>query len=235
MIPIHDDPVRRTFPIFTMTFIVLNVLVFLYELSLGNRLDGFVSAFGTTPLEITSGRDVGPLAPLGNIYLTLLTSIYLHGGWLHLLSNMLYLFIFGDNVEDTFGHFGYLLFYIACGVLANLAQIAIDPGSTVPAIGASGAIAGVLGAYLVLFPHARVRTIVLIGFIVLIPRIPAMLLIGVWFGIQLLSGLGQIGMAEETGGVAFWAHVGGFVAGLLLALLFRPRQRSLPTTNVGNW
>ncbi len=225
MIPISDDPVRRSVPWVTILLIVVNVLAFLYELSLGARLDGFLQAFGAVPREITTGRDIPPAAPLGSVYLTLLTSMFLHGGWLHLGSNMLYLWVFGDNVEDGFGHLGYLVFYLVCGLLATIAQIAINPASTLPSIGASGAIAGVLGAYLVLFPGAQVRTLLVLGFFILIPRIPALFLIGAWFVLQLLSGLGQIGIAEETGGVAFWAHVGGFVAGLVLAILFRPGKR----------
>jgi membrane associated rhomboid family serine protease len=223
MIPISDDPVRRGVPVVTILLIVINVLVFLYEMSLGSRLDGFVQAFGAIPREITTGRDIPPIAPFGNVYLTLLTSMFLHGGWLHLGGNMIYLWVFGDNVEDTFGSPGFLLFYLVCGLAATLLQIAISPTSDLPSIGASGAIAGVLGAYLVLFPTARVRTVLILGFLILIPRIPALFLIGGWFLLQLVSGLGQLGIAEETGGVAFWAHVGGFVAGLLLALLLRPR------------
>jgi membrane associated rhomboid family serine protease len=234
MIPISDDPIRHRFPVVTILLIVTNLVVFVYELSLGGRLDGFVQAFGTVPLEVTSGRDLAPRAPLGNSYVTLLTSIFLHGGWMHLISNMLYLWVFGDNVEDRFGHAPYLLFYLVCGVLATLAQVAINPESTIPSIGASGAVAGVLGGYLVMFPGAQVRTLLLLGFFILIPRIPALFLIGVWFVLQLVSGVGQLGVAEETGGVAFWAHVGGFVAGVVLALLLRPRARPL-TNDLRGW
>jgi membrane associated rhomboid family serine protease len=223
VIPLSDDPVRRGVPVVTILLIMINVLVFLYEMSLGSRLDGFVQAFGAVPREITTGRDLPPMAPLGNVYLTLITSMFLHGGWLHLGGNMLYLWVFGDNVEDTFGSFRYLLFYLVCGLAATVLQIAMSPGSDLPSIGASGAIAGVLGAYIVMFPTAQVRTLLILGFFILIPRIPALFLIGAWFLLQLLSGLGQLGIAEETGGVAFWAHVGGFVAGLLLALFLRPR------------
>jgi membrane associated rhomboid family serine protease len=223
VIPLSDDPVRRGVPVVTILLIMINVLVFLYEMSLGSRLDGFVQAFGAVPREITTGRDLPPMAPLGNVYLTLITSMFLHGGWLHLGGNMLYLWVFGDNVEDTFGSFRYLLFYLVCGLAATVLQIAMSPGSDLPSIGASGAIAGVLGAYIVMFPTAQVRTLLILGFFILIPRIPALFLIGAWFLLQLLSGLGQLGIAEETGGVAFWAHVGGFVAGLILALFLRPR------------
>jgi membrane associated rhomboid family serine protease len=223
MIPLSDDPPRRIIPIVTVALIGINVLAFVYELSLGRQLAGFVQAFGAVPAEIVSGRDVPPAAPLGSVYLTLITSMFLHGGWLHLGSNMLYLWVFGDNVEDAFGHLGYLLFYLVCGVLATFAQIAINTDSTIPSVGASGAIAGVLGAYVVLYGSAQVRTLLFLGPIILLPRIPALVLIGFWFVTQLISGIGQLGVVEETGGVAFWAHIGGFVVGAVLALVVRPK------------
>ncbi|MBX5490966.1 MAG: rhomboid family intramembrane serine protease [Chloroflexi bacterium] len=226
MIPLKDEPQTRSAPMVTVALLLLNILAFLYEVSLGPQLELFVRAYGAVPLEIVTGRDLGPPAPLGIPYLTLFTSMFLHGGLLHLASNMLYLWIFGDNVEDAFGHLGYLLFYFVCGIGAHLAQIAIDPTSQVPSIGASGAIAGILGAYIVLFPSAQVRTLLFLGPLILLPRIPALVLIGVWFLTQLVSGLGQLGIATETGGVAFWAHIGGFVVGALLTLLFRPRPRT---------
>lgn len=226
MIPLKDDPKARSAPAVTVALIVLNVLVFIYELSLGAQLEAFIRAYGTIPLEIVTGRDIGPPAPLHNPYLTLFTSMFLHGGLLHLGSNMLFLWVFGDNVEDAFGHVGYIIFYFACGIAANAAQIAINPQSTLPSVGASGAIAGVLGAYMVMFPSAQVRTLLFLGPIILLPRLPALLLIGFWFVTQLISGFGQIGIQQETGGVAFWAHIGGFVVGVVLALLFRPRPSS---------
>jgi len=222
VIPISDAPRRRRFPFVTVTLIIVNVLVFLYEVSLGNRLEGFVQSFGVVPVEIVSGRDLYPPAPLGNVYLTLFTAMFLHGGLLHLASNMLFLWIFGDNVEDTFGHIGYLIFYVVCGMLASIAQVLVDIYSTVPSIGASGAIAGILGAYVVLFPTAEVRTLLILGPFITLSRIPALVLIGFWFIIQLISGIGQLGIQSETGGVAFWAHIGGFIAGVALTLVFRP-------------
>lgn len=227
MIPLSDDPPRRIFPVVTLALIAINVLVFIYEVGLGRQLDAFVQSFGAVPAEIVMGQDLPPRAPLGSVYVTLITSIFIHGGLLHLGSNMLYLWVFGDNVEESFGHFGFLIFYLVCGVLATLAQIAINTDSTIPSVGASGAIAGVLGAYVVLFGSARVRTLVFLGPIPLLPRIPALILIGFWFLTQLLSGVGQLGVAEETGGVAFWAHIGGFVVGLILALLIRPKPAAL--------
>jgi membrane associated rhomboid family serine protease len=229
VIPLSDDPQTRSFPVVTVALIIINVLVFLYEIGLGDRGDAFLQAFGAVPAEIASGRDLGPAAPLGNVYLTLFTSMFLHGGFLHIASNMIYLWVFGDNVEDAFGHLGYILFYLVCGLVAGLAQVAIDPHSQVPSVGASGAIAGVLGAYLVIFGSARVRTLVFLGPIPLLPRIPAMWLIGFWFVTQLVSGIGALtDRTQQTGGVAFWAHIGGFVTGLLLALLFRPRVAPAP-------
>ncbi|HLI29014.1 MAG TPA: rhomboid family intramembrane serine protease [Chloroflexota bacterium] len=229
MIPLKDEPRARRPPMVTVALLLLNILVFVYELALGPQLEGFIRAYGAIPLEIVTGRDLVPRAPLGSPYLTLVTSMFLHAGLLHLGFNMLYLWIFGDNVEDAFGHLGYLLFYFACGLGAHVAQIAVAPMSTVPSIGASGAIAGVLGAYLVLFPSAQVRTLLFLGPIILLPRIPALLLIGFWFVTQLVAGLGQLGVPAETGGVAFWAHIGGFVVGVALTLLFRP-QPARPAT-----
>jgi membrane associated rhomboid family serine protease len=223
VIPLKDEARARRAPIVTVALLMLNILVFVYELSLGPQLEGFIRAFGTIPLEIVTGRDIGPRAPLGIPYLTLFTSMFLHAGLLHIGSNMLYLWIFGDNVEDAFGHLGFLGFYFVCGIGAHLAQIATNPTATIPSVGASGAIAGVLGAYMVLFPHAQVRTLLFLGPVILLPRVPALLLIGFWFLTQLVAGIGQLGVVEETGGVAFWAHIGGFVVGVGLTLLFRPQ------------
>ena len=227
MIPLSDDPKTRSAPVVTVALLLLNIAVFIYELTLGPQLQTFVNVFGTIPLEITTGRDIGPGAPLGIPYLTLFTSMFLHGGLLHLASNMIFLWVYGDNVEDAFGHLGYLLFYFVCGLAAHAGQIAINPSSTVPSIGASGAIAGILGAYVVMFPSAQVRTLLFLGPIILLPRLPALVLIGFWFVTQLISGVGQLGIQDETGGVAFWAHIGGFVVGAGIALLVRPHARSM--------
>ncbi len=229
MIPIADDPPRRSFPWVTVTFILINVLVFVYELTLGPRqLDRFMQAVGVVPLEIVTGVDLPPPAVTPGIpYIALFTSMFVHGGFMHIIGNMLYLWVFGDNVEDSFGHMRFIAFYLTCGVLAGLAQVAVSPTSTVPSIGASGAVAGVLGAYLLIFPHAAVRTMLFIGPFITFPRISAVILIGFWFVPQLFSGLASLGVeTEQTGGVAFWAHVGGFVAGLVIAMAFRPRSTS---------
>ncbi|ACZ39212.1 rhomboid family intramembrane serine protease [Sphaerobacter thermophilus] len=224
MIPIGDDNRgRRTTPFVNYTLIVLNVLVFLYEVSLPmDQLEVFVYRFGIVPAEITQGVDIPPLAPFP-IYLTILTSMFLHGGWAHLLGNMLFLWIFGDNVEDSMGHLRYLIFYLLGGIGAALAQIFLaGPDSTTPMIGASGAIAAVLGAYFVMYPGGLVRVLVVLGFFITVVMVPAVIMIGLWFLLQLLSGLATLGIeTQQTGGVAFWAHVGGFVTGLVLVWVFR--------------
>jgi membrane associated rhomboid family serine protease len=225
ILPLRTDYRDRSFPWVTTGLIVANVLVFLYELSLGDRVEGFVQVFGTVPAAISSGQSVAvPSEPLVSPYLSLFTSMFLHAGWLHLLGNMLFLWVFGQNVEDAFGHGYYLVFYLACGIIANLAQVAVAPQSTIPGLGASGAISGVLGAYLVLFPLAHVRTLVRIGWVILLPSVPAYLMLGGWFVLQLLSGLGALGTAGETGGVAYSAHIGGFVFGFIWGRLYRARH-----------
>ena len=228
ILPLRTDYRDRTFPWVTTGLIVANVLIFLYELALGDRVEGLIETFGTVPLALSTGHSVAapePAVPFGYPYVTLFTSMFLHGGWLHLLGNMLFLWVFGQNVEDAFGHGYYLLFYLICGVFASLAQVMVSPESTVPSLGASGAISGVLGAYLVLFPLAHVRSLVRIGWIVLLPSIPAYLMLGGWFVLQLLSSLASQGASAETGGVAYSAHVGGFLVGLAWGRLFRARHK----------
>ena len=228
MIPIGDDPEpRRSFPLVTLTLIAINIAAFIFELGVPNPNALFLSA-GVVPREFALGRDIPPAAPLGSYYTTLITSMFLHGGWLHLGSNMLFLWIFGDNVEDRLGHLRYLLFYFLCGLAASAAQIVFNWGSSTPSVGASGAIAGVLGGYVVLFPSARVRTLLFIGPFITMARIPALIMIGFWFVTQLLSGVMALGVSEQTSGVAFWAHVGGFIVGLPLVLLLR---RPRPATS----
>lgn len=206
------------------TLIVINVLVFVFELSLGASAQSLVMAFGVVPYEITHAVDIPPRVPMP-VYATLVTSMFLHGGWLHLGSNMLFLWVFGDNVEDRLGRMGFLGFYLLCGILAGFAQIAMDIDSRVPSIGASGAISGVLAAYIVLFPRAQVRTLLFIGPFFTVTRISALILIGFWIVLQIVSGLITLGLGDEqVGGVAYWAHVGGFVAGLILIKLFQPQR-----------
>lgn len=227
MIPIEDTPGqrRRTFPVVTLLLIATNAAVFAYELSLGSEVTGFIRSFGAVPAEIVSGQDLPPPSPTP-VYLTLLTSMFIHAGFLHLGGNMLFLWIFGDNVEDAFGHPGFLGLYFFCGIFAGLVHIAANPESRVPAIGASGAIAGVLAAYLLLFPHATVRTLLFAGPFVTITRISAIFMIGVWIVFQLVSGLLALGARGVDGsGIAFWAHIGGFVAGLMVVAAWRAIDR----------
>ena len=230
MIPIRDDPGerRRSFPWVMLTILLVNIAAFVFELGVGDTtsLENLFMAAGVVPVEFTRGVQVGPPPPLGMPWTTLITSMFLHGGLLHIASNMLYLFIFGDNVEDRLGHLRFLIFYFVCGVIAGITHIAVNANSPLPSIGASGAIAGVLAAYLRLFPHARVRTLIFIGPIVLVPRIAAAFLIIFWFLTQFLSGITSLGATtEQTSGVAVWAHIGGFIAGLILVEILRPRQR----------
>jgi membrane associated rhomboid family serine protease len=211
--PIGDDnTTRRNVPIVTYLLIVVNVLVFMLEL---NRGTDFIRTWAFIPKEFS--------ARPGAEFQTIFSAMFMHGGWLHLFGNMLYLWIFGDNVEDNFGSFRFLMFYLLCGIAATFAQMAVMPQSNVPNLGASGAIAGVLAAYVVLFPQGRVS--VLIGRA--ITEVPAILAIGLWIVLQFVSGVGAITNSTQTadlGGVAYMAHVGGFVAGLVLVFVFRRRE-----------
>jgi len=226
MIPIQDSPLepRRTFPVVMLLLTAANIALFAYELSLGPNIGCFVRAYGAMPAEITTGRGLVPGAP-SPIYLTLLTSMFIHGGILHVGGNMLFLWVFGDNVEDALGHLVFLGFYLFCGVIAGLAQVVANPFSSVPSIGASGAIAGVLAAYLVLFPDATVRTLLLVGPFITFTRISALFMIGVWIVLQLASALLELTPVTTGSGVAFWAHLGGFGAGFLVTLAWRGLMR----------
>jgi membrane associated rhomboid family serine protease len=207
MLPIGDDNTsRRIFPLVTYALLVLNVLFFLVEMSGG---DAFIMKWAFVPSRFLTN----PIAD----FPTLFTSMFMHAGWLHLGGNMLYLWIFGDNVEDRFGHAPFLIFYLLCGLGATFAQLAFSLGSNIPNLGASGAIAGVLGSYILLFPQGKIR--VLQGQRVIL--MPALIVIGFWIVLQLFSGIGSIAQTADTGGVAYMAHIGGFVAGFVLTFLFR--------------
>ena len=228
MIPIRDDPGerRRSFPWVMISILLLNIVAFFFELSYGSTgsLENLFMAAGVVPIEFTHGVVVGPTPLLGTPITTLFTSMFLHGGLLHIASNMLYLFIFGDNVEDKLGHFRFLIFYFLGGIVAGITHIVVNADSALPSIGASGAIAGVLAAYLRLFPHAQVRTLLFIGPFILVPRIAAGFLILFWFATQFFSGIMSLGATtQETSGVAVWAHIGGFLGGLVLLEVLRPR------------
>lgn len=225
MIPIGDRNPTRNFVFINYVLLFANILVFVYELSLGDRLDQFIGAWGVRSPEVIALLG-GQLGFLRVVLLKSLVSMFLHGGWLHLIFNMLFLWIFGDNVEDNFGSVPYLLFYLLAGFGAVLAQALLTPTSGVPAIGASGVISGVLAAYLLLYPRASVRAILPIPILFLFSFfVPAWLMILIWFGGQLLNSYAALtSAAEMTGGVAYGAHVGGFVAGLVLTLFFRKPQ-----------
>ena len=223
VIPLRDTIRSRSFPFVTIGLLALNVLVFLKQLDAGALGERLIFAYGLVPARLVHWSELGGPPGLAR-YLPLLTSQFLHGGWLHLLGNLLYLWVFGANVEDRLGHLKYLLFYLACGVIAGLAQVLADPASPVPTVGASGAIAGVLGAYLVSYPRARVLTFVPIFFLPWLVEIPALVFLALWFATQLLMGWFSLGR-ELTGGVAWWAHVGGFMAGMLLVNLGGKRRR----------
>src|SRR5437660_347557 len=236
VIPIKDyaGP-RRTLPWVNWGLIIINVAVFLYQVSLGPDAQAFMFAYSTVPTAIMHGIPQTslpgvptnlPFQTPNPVYLTLITSMFLHAGWLHIGGNMLFLYIFGDNVEDRMGHLPYLVFYLFCGLVAAIAQIYVDPNSTVPSLGASGAIAGVLASYLVLFPMAGVRTIIFIFIFFTIVTVPAFVLIGLWFVLQFFDGIAALSTVQQgMGGVAYFAHVGGFVAGLVITLVLRPWLR----------
>jgi membrane associated rhomboid family serine protease len=230
LIPIRDYPGdRHRFPWVMLTILIVNIVAFAYELSVPSEraLDLLFTSAGVVPVEFTRSVEVGAPPPLGIRWTSLFTSMFLHGGLLHIGSNMLYLFIFGDNVEDRMGHLRFLLFYVLGGVAAGFTHIFVNAGSAIPSIGASGAIAGVLAGYLRLFPQAEVRTLLFIGPFITMPRISAAILIVFWFVSQLFSGVMALGVStEQTSGVAFWAHIGGFVAGLVLVQFFAPARRS---------
>ena len=219
MIPLKDSVRPRRASYVNISLIVLNILVFMYMAGLTqDELSRLVYQGGVVPREFISLMRQGGIS--AETWLPLVTSTFLHGGWLHLLGNMLYLWVFGDNVEDRLGHGGYLLFYLAAGAAGSLAHIASNPGSAVPTIGASGAIAGVLGAYLLFFPQARVLTLIPIGFFITTARIPAALFLFIWFAMQLINA-SLAGLAAGAQTVAWWAHIGGFVFGFIISLRAR--------------
>ena len=206
----------------TVVLIIVNTLVFLYELTLPQRLENaFFMSYAMVPARVT--HLIGaPNVPLQVALAPLLTSMFLHGGWLHLIGNMWFLWVFGDNVEDRLGHFSYLIFYLVCGVGAGLSHLVFNLGSTVPSLGASGAISGVLGAYIVLYPRARVLTLMPLIIFWFTLEIPAFIVLGYWFAIQFLSGITSVGM-RQSAGVAWWAHIGGFLIGVVLIKIWPQR------------
>lgn len=220
MIPLRDSVRPKRTPVVNIFIIAFTFVVFVYELSLTNAdLQASIYGYGLVPVNFVEGL----VSPAGiPPWLALVTAIFLHGSWLHVIGNMLYLWVFGDNVEDRFGRLGYLVFYLAAGMAAGLAHIVANPTSPVPTIGASGAVAGVLGAYFVNFPRARVLALVPVGIFLPIVQVPAILFLLLWFGLQLINGVASLGVATQvTQGVAWWEHIGGFAAGVTIALAFR--------------
>jgi membrane associated rhomboid family serine protease len=226
MIPLRDDNPRRLRPVVTVALIAANVLFFFYELSLGQQgLQEFLMGSAFVPARLFGAA---PYSGGGELQLGgALLSMFLHGGWAHIAGNMLFLWIFGDNVEDRLGHFRFVVFYLACGLVATYAQAIAQPGLAVPTVGASGAIAGVLGAYLYLHPTARIHTLVFLGFFITFVEVPALVFLPFWFVLQFISGIAAIGAATsaQAGGVAWFAHIGGFIAGPLLLLALGGRRR----------
>jgi membrane associated rhomboid family serine protease len=219
MIPIRDENPTRTTPVVNYLLIAINIIVFIVMSLAGSQNEALVYQFALFPSQVTSGLDLGDISDI-------FTSMFMHAGLAHILGNMLYLWIFGDNVEDQMGHGRYLIFYLIGGVIASVAHILTAPNSNVPTVGASGAIAAALGAYLVLFPSSRVVTILPLGFFLHMTVVPAVIVLGLWFVLQFFQGLFSLGMPDNVGGVAFWAHIGGFVAGAVLAKLLVRRVRS---------
>jgi len=217
MIPLKDDNPTRTVPFVNYALIVACVLVFFWQVSLGARMEAAIYAYGLIPDVLLGDARLPPELAVVPAWLTVFTSMFMHGGWMHLIGNMLYLWIFADNVEDRFGHGRFVVFYVLCGIAAALAQALPDPDSQIPMVGASGAISGVLGAYLLMFPRAHVLVLLPFGPLSQLVRLPALFVLGLWFAIQLLSEM----FAPPGAGVAFRAHIGGFVAGLLLLPVFR--------------
>jgi len=223
MFPLRDTIRSKTRPVVNTTIIVINILVFFYEISLGRRMEAFIYIFGLTPVHFLATIDhnlIGAIVPL-------FTSMFLHGGWLHLIGNMWFLYIFGDNVEDRVGHIPYIFFYLLCGLGSALTQTFFERGSSVPMVGASGAIAGVLGAYFMLYPQSRILTLVPIFIFIQILEIPAVVFLFFWFLWQFIQG-SLTSSAPAQGGTAWWAHIGGFIVGLVLVFFFKKREK--PTT-----
>ena len=228
MFPLRDSIPSSRVPLVNLTVIAACVAVFLFELTLGQRLEGFLQAAAFIPDRLFDPSDY-QVGTLYNLH-TMLFSMFLHGGWFHLIGNMWFLWVFGDNIEDALGHPRYLLFYLLCGVAAALGQAAVAPSSTVPMVGASGAIAGVLGAYLIWYPWSRIRTFIFLGLFFTMTELPAPVFLVLWFVVQFFSGTLSLATAgAASGGTAWFAHVGGFAAGVVLALWLRRSGRVRPT------
>ena len=221
MFPIHDDNPTRITPYVTYALLSACVLIFFWQISLGDAVQQAVYSFGVIPSVLFASKSLPAELEILPAWLTIFSSMFLHGGWMHLIGNMLYLWVFGNNVEDAMGHKRFVLFYLSCGLLAALTQAVFNADSEIPMIGASGAISGVLGAYVLLHPHARILVIIPIGILIYTPWIAAYWVLGFWFVLQLINSLIS---ASDMGGVAYGAHIGGFVAGMLLIPFFKYRH-----------
>ena len=221
MFPIHDDNPTRITPYVTYVLLSACVLVFFWQISLGEAAQQAVYSFGVIPSVLFASKNLPAELEILPAWLTIFSSMFLHGGWMHLIGNMLYLWVFGNNVEDAMGHRRFIVFYLACGLLAALTQAVLNPDSEIPMIGASGAISGVLGAYLLLHPYARILVVIPIIIVIYTPWIAAYWVLGFWFVLQLINSLSS---ASDVGGVAYGAHIGGFLAGMLLIPLFKYRH-----------
>lgn len=221
MIPLKDEIKTRRVPVVNYALMLINVAVFVYQFINSAQMEAIVSQYALIPANLTTALTVENLRPV-------LTSMFMHAGWVHLLGNMLYLWIFGDNVEDRLGHLGYLNFYLAGGFVAAIVHVFFNQQSVIPTVGASGAVAAVLGAYLVFYPKARVYTFIPIGFWARLRMLPAAVVLGLWFLLQLFSGFATLDVGSDVGGTAFWAHIGGFVFGVIVGFLFKPKEKRKP-------
>jgi membrane associated rhomboid family serine protease len=221
MFPFKDDNPTRTFPFVTITIIALNIIIFVLQMTSYLSPKEIVFAYGAIPQYLLTLSTAQPIHPV----LTIFSSMFMHGGILHIGANMLFLWIFGNNVEDRLGHTKFIIFYLLCGVAATYSHALTDPSSLMPMIGASGAVSGVLGAYMVMFPHARVHTLIFLGIFVQVVKLPAIIVIGLWIVIQFLNGMLSKGIAGQ-GGVAWFAHIGGFLFGLIVIKIFLKRRTS---------
>jgi len=224
MIPIRDEIKTHRTPIITYMLIALNVFVFILQWMAGSNQEALIYEYALIPANLTTSLNLDNVSDI-------FSSMFIHAGFLHLAGNMLYLWIFGDNVEDALGRFKYLFFYLVGGVVAALTHVLFNPNSQIPTVGASGAIGAVLGAYLILYPQSRVLTFIPIGFFMRLQLVPAAIVLGLWFILQLFNGVASLG-GSDVAGTAFWAHIGGFVAGMLMAKLFAPKRRK---QNYANW
>lgn len=221
MLPLWDEIPTRRIPLITLIIIIINCLVYYYQIFMVADPNIFIYSYGLIPYEISNGISISHPG-LSSVYITILSSMFMHGSFFHLFGNMLYLWIFGNNVEDYLGKLRFILFYILSGFFAALGQVLISPQSTVPMIGASGAVAGILGAYFILFPRARITTLIFFGFFIRLVKLPAIFVLGLWIIFQFFYGFSELSTVGRDAGVAWFAHIGGFIGGIILIKIFKP-------------